>query len=597
MGKTKLFDNWTWKRHLPDPFKNVTAKRTDAYSKYNTTTTKESTLHASTLSSILAFMDIDENNPQAKGAIGTKGNLIISEYPSRRVETHVCVYDKDTGKFIAGVFKNVSSTNSEAYEMKANGHSGSALFFTLIPVAMEDAEFFSAYNQLLSCKKAGYTDIESAAKWAAVMCDNLYRRIENAVNFPEAGINVDISATGNILPLNPLALNRNDYSPEKVIRGRFEILALAPPKPIPDEPVDNTDFAGKYAFSEREFTDEEKLMIPEIENWYIIPPEVVQICRHAKMTTGSTVQMRNFMLRGAGGVGKTEGVKAIAAGLKLPYTYITCSSNTEIGDLLGLILPYLQNDSSDKTETLKPHRIYPTFEDIRMDPATAYCVLTGIYNKNITEDEAYIKLVETVYNDAVKDNGGQRYKYFNTTLVNAIRYGWVCEIQEPSIIANPGVLVGLNALLDNCKTVTLPTGEIIRRHPDTVLILTTNTDYNGCKPMNQSVISRMNLVFDLEELDLDTLVGRVIKVTQCEDIDAVRQMAEIVKAISEKCREQHIKDGCCGTRELISWVQSYMICGNMLETSRYTVLSSVSSDPENRSEIYGTCLETKCKAA
>ena len=49
-----------------------------------------------------------------------------------------------------------------------------------------------------------------------------------------------------------------------------------------------------------------------------------------------------------------------------------------------------------------------------------------------------------------------------------------------------------------------------------------------------------------------------------------------------------IDDGCCGVRELISWVQSYMISGDMMESARYTSLSSVSSDAENRKAIQTT---------
>ena len=49
--------------------------------------------------------------------------------------------------------------------------------------------------------------------------------------------------------------------------------------------------------------------------------------------------MRNFMMRGPAGTGKTEGAKAIAAGLGLPYVHLTCSANTEIYDLLGQMLP------------------------------------------------------------------------------------------------------------------------------------------------------------------------------------------------------------------------------------------------------------------
>lgn len=40
-------------------------------------------------------------------------------------------------------------------------------------------------------------------------------------------------------------------------------------------------------------------------------------------------------------------------------------------------------------------------------------------------------------------------------------------------------------------------------------------------------------------------------------------MAKAVTEISEHCRETMISDGSCGVRELISWVQSYMVSGNV----------------------------------
>ena len=43
-------------------------------------------------------------------------------------------------------------------------------------------------------------------------------------------------------------------------------------------------------------------------------------------------------------------------------------------------------------------------------------------------------------------------------------------------------------------------------------------------------------------------------------------------------------------RELISWVQSYMVCGDIREAARYTVLAS--ADAENRTEVEESCLDT-----
>ena len=110
--------------------------------------------------------------------------------------------------------------------------------------------------------------------------------------------------------------------------------------------------------------------------------------------------------------------------------------------------------------------------------------------------------------------------------------------------------------------------------------------------MNQSVISRMNLVIDLDEPDEDTQVERAMAVTGCKDAKTVRLMTRIVKSMAVYCRENLITDGCCGMRELISWVQSYMGCGDIREAARYTVLASASADAENRTEVEESCLDT-----
>lgn len=311
------------------------------------------------------------------------------------------------------------------------------------------------------------------------------------------------------------------------------------------------------------------------------------------MTTNGIQPMRNFMMRGPAGTGKTEGAKAIAAGLGIPYLYYTCSANTEIYDFLGQMLPETDSRNGGVKE-------YPTLMDIQMDPPSAYKKLTGIYDEGITDAEVYDKLLEIMEQDAkelaTENATGQRFKYVETPLINAIRNGYLIEIQEPTVIANPGVLVGLNALLDRCASITLTTGEVIHRHPDTVVVITTNNNYAGCRDMNQSVISRMNLIMDVEAPDVDTLAERTMKVTGCTDKSLVTDMAASVQEISDRCKETMINDGSCGVRELISWVQSYMVCGDVLEAAKYTVLSSVSGDPENRADILSSCLEQKFAA-
>lgn len=595
MAKTPLFANWTWKLSMPEPFDKIASNvSTSHYSAYCTVATKKATLHSPLLAAILAYMEMDTSltpGSSSESAIGSQGDKTVAEYQSRTGEIHVAVFNKKNGRFNVGRYEDVTAS-PKVYSLKDGGNIGTALFFVLMPEAMRDDEFKENYDLLGKCKNDGYADMDEAEKAAFILCDNLYRRIESADTLPTAGIKLIIPSTGNLPQLTAVNISRNAYSPSSVLYGTFRILTGTAAS-VAAVSINRDDFINHFPLSERTLTPKEELMVPRIEDWYVIPPEVVTICRHAQMTTAGSQPMRNFMMRGPAGTGKTEGAKAIAAGLGLPYLYYTCSANTEIYDFLGQMLP-------ETAENAHCSKEYPTLTDIQMDPPSAYKKLTGIYDETVTDAEVYDKLLEVMAQDAkalMADNAsGQRFRYVETPLITAIRNGYLIEIQEPTVIANPGVLVGLNALLDRCASVTLTTGEVIHRHPDTVVVVTTNNNYAGCRDMNQSVISRMNLIMDIEEPDVDTLTERVMKVTGCTDKSAVSDMAASVQEISERCRETMINDGSCGVRELISWVQSYMVCGNVLEAAKYTVLSSVSGDPENRADILSSCLEQKYAA-
>ena len=600
MANGNLLPNWSFKRKLPEPFEDYTDDPVfkNVYSKHCIQPQKRSTLHAATLRAILAYLELESPTggkpPEELGAIGSQGNnFTIAEYPSKTGELHVVAYNRINGKFTAGCYQTPPDpeSNPEKYMLKEDEKSGAALIFALIPTAMADDEFNEHYQKLKDDRDNGYPNMDETAETAAILCDNLYRRIRYGTSLTVGGIQNDTPTNGSIPQLKAFTVQKGTYSPTDVILGTFQVIKPGTSTRKVLASVSKKDFVGKYILSEsRTLTPQEELTVPQLPDWYIIPAEIKRICEHAKLTTNTVSPMRNFLLRGPAGTGKTEGAKAIASGLHLPYRCITCSANTEIFDLLGQILP----DVDGKLSALQSE--YPTFQDIMMDPATAYQKLTGTYDETVDEDAVYQKLVDTIFDEMhdhyAKQDSHQKFKYVDTPLVEAIRYGYLVELQEPTVIANPGVLVGLNSLLDRCNSVFLPNGEIIHRHPDTTIVVTTNNDYAGCKQMNQSVISRMNLVIDLDEPDEDTLVKRVLGITGCTDKKTVTTMAKIVKAVSEYCRENLITDGCCGVRELISWVQSFMVCGDIREAARYTVLSSVSADAESRQEVENGCLDS-----
>lgn len=124
-----------------------------------------------------------------------------------------------------------------------------------------------------------------------------------------------------------------------------------------------------------------------------------------------------------------------------------------------------------------------------------------------------------------------------------------------------------------------------------MIVVTTNSDYAGCRDMNQSIISRMDLIYDIGSPDLATMVKRVMNVTGCTDEQETTKMAMVVRDIADRCRQTMITDGSCGMRELKAWVLSTMITKDPYESAMTTVIASASADPESRSDLVSTCLE------
>lgn len=597
-----LFDPWTWNRKHIAPFDSYSKPllaRTDVSSQYSNGPVLKATVHPLVMRAVHAYMNLENGTLVADqahtGAIGSQGNtMTIAEYPSVSGELHVVVYNRNTGTLKAGIYSDpiIPTDKPVSYKYNENGNSGTAVFFALIPTLLGNPEFNQAYQDYKAQAAAGFPDDNKTSKAAALLSDNVYRRVQNMSNGWPEGLPVKVNAGGVITPIRSLDVKKGTYLPTNVLFGNFEILKNDNCTKKAVSTISLSSFVGKYQLDEnRQLTPEEELTVPELPSWYVVPPEIQMICEHAKQTTGTAHAMRNFMMRGPAGTGKTEGARAIAAAMHLPYRFITCSANTEVFDLIGQILP-----STKDTSQISEEKEYPSLTDIQMDPASAYYMLTGQYEESIDEFTVYKALLETVKQDTMNNSENaspaREFEYVDTPLVDAIRNGYLLEIQEPSCIANPAVLVGLNGLLDQCKSITLPTGETVLRHPDTVIVITTNVDYAGCRGMNQSIISRMNLVIDLDAPDIDTLVQRVQGITGCKDTSAIRSMAEIVHSIHEYCHDASITDGCCGVRELIAWVQSYMICNSISEAAKYTVLSCASSDASCREEIKASCLDT-----
>lgn len=610
---TNMNNLFCYSRPLPVPFDTLKNKKVGVSSKYGDGT--QATLSGTVIKAVHAVCQC--MNGTSEGAVGVIDHRSVAEYKSSMGADayHLVVYDSNSGAIMASVYDKNTEV-FETYTMNNSGRDGAAVMMALMPALMNDDEFKEHFDQYYDQFISGFTDLPKATESMGYLCDNAYRRIKDPGCSAHVKVNVDKS--GNLMRVSQAQLDSGTFTPTSVVAGEFTIFAKTGPATIKKASiiVEHSDFVGKYEFHARKLNPQEQMLVPKLPEWYIIPQEVVDICKHAQATTGKSMQMRNFLLRGPAGTGKTMGAKAIAAGLHLPYMKYTCSAGTEIFDFIGMIFPDSDSASTGDAQLDQEREILksmgginyanvsklmnlPDLDDMDYDPAGVYLALTGTEKIDATSQECMGIVLEKVTEkvralskrDEASQSNGQTYTYVETDFIKALKNGYVIEIQEPSTIVQPGVLVGLNSLLEQSGSITLPTGEVIERHPDAVVVVTTNISYEGCRGMNQSVLDRMSLVRDVELPTPEVMVQRAMSVTGETDEYQVSQMVQVVNNIAEYCRKNSITDGSYGMRSLIDWIVSTQITGDPYQSALYTIISKATSDELDRESLISTVLE------
>lgn len=601
-------------RALPEPMDKLPGKKVKVSSKYGSGT--EATLTATVIKAVHAVCDCISG--VGLGAVGIIDHRMVAEYKSSASPDayHLVVFDSSSGSIVAsGYDKNTEMV--ETYRLHQTANDGAAVMMAMMPLLMADQEFDDNFQIYFDARKHGYPDLNRAVEAMAILCDNAYRRIKD--DTCPAHIKVNLEKSGNVLRVSQAQLDSGAYTPTSVMAGEFTIFAKTGRVTVAaaTSEIPHTDFEGKYQLTPgRKLTFFEEQLVPKLEEWYIIPEQVVNICKHAQITTGKPMQMRNFLMRGPAGTGKTQGAMAIAAGLHLPYMKYTCSASTEVFDFVGMVFPKTDSMSTGDAELDKQRDMLmamgginytnvsnlmnlPDLEDMDFDPAGVFQNLTGVANEDATSRDCMAVVMDMV-TEKIKQlskpsekegSSGQTYTYVETDFIKALKNGYVIEIQEPTVITQPGVLVGLNSLLEQKGSITLPTGEIIQRHPDMVVIVTTNISYEGCRGLNQSVVDRMSLVEDIELPSPEVMAQRAMAVTGASDEYQVSQMVQVVNDMSAYMRKNGITDGTCGMRSLIDWIISAEITGDVHKSALSTIISKATSDEDDREALRTAILE------
>lgn len=361
---------------------------------------------------------------------------------------------------------------------------------------------------------------------------------------------------------------------------------------------------GMYNLNpKRVLTPEEKALIPSIPDSFCWDQWHLTVARDIQESSMFSEPFRVIMLGGPSGTGKSQGAGAIAHLLGRPRVIFTCDPDTDEFKLVGSTMPNTEGtvEESIDMDALCKAKGLPSFDDIAFDFKASYRKLFGAEPDEFAEE---VDCYKELFNRLGSNGSNSDFIFVKSELIKALENGWVVEVQEPTVIKRASVLVALNAMLDcdnNSAMITLPTGETIKRHPEAVVIYTTNADYAGCQAIQQSVLSRIDVIREIENPEINVLVDRAMANTGCKDKKSLETMAKVIREINTYCKDKDITDGVCGPREFQNWIKKAMLAEmRQSETSTIgkkisvesicaaafsTILSHVSQIPEDREDV------------
>ena len=562
MSNVILFD---FQGDLPAPFDTLDSPRLTEpqyLSVYNSYGEKQvSTLSPALISAIHVYLDLI--NAATNGGVGESDQFTFAEYQSTAEEIRLARYNANSGVLSHGIYKH-----GVLYPCSDTAFDPLVLCLALLPALLDDHEFctkFEAYKKLYAKNEK----LDSLLAPMSVLCDNAYRRITQS----ECPNHLPVNLFPSLGRFSNVMANSNKI---KVYAGRFRIVGTGKAESAKSKAWTLSELQTNYALNpSRTLTPKEQSLIPNIPAYFDIPDQAVFICRHIVGTTNSRTPIRNIMLRGKSGTGKTGSARLIAAILGRPYLLFTCSSDTEAMDLIGQPVP------AGMLAVKQTSKQLPSYDGMVYDPAGAYLALTGQQNSQATTQQCIAAYMRQVQQDAVSTG----FVYSSSDLITALKNGYVVEIQEVASIQKPGVLVSLNSLLEQNGSIRLLTGERIVRHPEAVVVMTTNVDYEGLEAINQSVLDRMDLIVDLPDPPQKKLIQRLKSATGFQDEAVLAKMVEVADKIEEYCRVHAIHDGVCGFRSLLSWAVSAKLTGDVYRSALHTIVSKATNEIDEQDKI------------
>lgn len=491
----------------------------------------------------------------------TARNQFVAEYrKSGKDETQICIGEIKDKKF---EFKAGNYSEAGLLTNYEEGHKGTVFAMAMLPEIAKDSEARSFIDVLMNYP----VEDENYSKAMCGLFNHIYYRLK------------DEKSTSPVLyEQEPKKLTQAEIEAVKISKvfcGEAKVFteSAAPTGEDfgeEDESVirASSDLLNMYQLNpERVLTEEESKRIPEMGDWYVPSELSMKLARRISASRGLVTSGRsrkpilNVLLYGTSDTGKTTDCKATARMLGLPYYTHTCGPDDDKLDTIGGLIPNTRKGKSKDPDEACMELGIPTFSDVENDFKVSFTRLFGREpGKLDSESDAYEEITRRLLENKTDDDND--FVYVESEIIQAIKHGGLCEIQEANIIKRSSVLESINALLagdGNESFIKLPTGEIVRRHPDCVIVFTIYREYDGCNDLQEAVYSRINLIKHVPEPTEDEMFARAKAQTDFNNITLLRKMAKTVAEIHQYCREKDITGGVCGPRELIDWAQDAIL--------------------------------------
>ncbi|NMD71701.1 AAA domain-containing protein [Bacillus sp. DNRA2] len=331
-----------------------------------------------------------------------------------------------------------------------------------------------------------------------------------------------------------------------------------------------------YLSPQRKFTSEEKLLIWKKPASHINSEEEERICCEVQRNWHrGEMKIANILLEGDAGSGKTQLAKALSSDFGLPYTKVTCFSDMDKTDIIGAILPVISDEHLLRMEAEDQKVLKVLYESDGFQSAQA--ILMDLLKLTAEQATDYLKqLIKKISSNAKEEV--VEYRFYPSEIIRAYENGYLLEIQEPTVIRDAAVLMALNSALELDGSINLPT-KVIHRHPDFIVVLTTNRDYTGSRPLNEALRDRIQHVEKMDLPSKEVMMERAMAKTQFQQKEVLSVLAECIILLDQTARANAIK-GVAGMRSYLYWVDA-VAAGIPLKSAMYhKVIYKMTTDEE-----------------